>query len=146
MKKDWLEEFCVLNPNEQLLVARIISKELNTNEKVFVNEDYDIEKSKIVRTIIENYITNIKEKNKLNILKEKLYYYETSSEEEKKQIEKALFKALNEEIIKITKERNNKKYNNEEEKEELSKQKQKRKESLIRKIKRYQKQLEEIEK
>ncbi len=146
MKKDWLEEFCVLNPNEQLLVARIISKELNTNEKVFVNEDYDIEKSKIVRTIIENYITNIKEKNKLNILKEKLYYYETSSEEEKKQIEKALFKALNEEIIKINKERNKSKYNNEEEKEELSKQKQKRKESLIRKIKRYQKQLEEIEK
>ena len=87
-KNKWIINFNNLEPKNQLLVADAIIEELIENERIFSKEEYDKEKSEIVRDFLKSIKLN---KNNLSNVLEK---YENLSQKNKEKIVNDIFEII----------------------------------------------------
>lgn len=64
-KSKWINNYNGLDPDNQLLVAEAIANELRDNEMAFDENEYDKEKSRIVREIFNSIRNNAKQSEQL---------------------------------------------------------------------------------
>lgn len=85
-KSKWIFNYNGLDPDDQLLVAEAIANELRDNEATFNENEYDKEKSRIVREFfnsIKNSATKSQEFKKIADIFER---YESLSQDNKKKV------------------------------------------------------------
>lgn len=64
-KSKWINNYNGLDPDNQLLVAEAIANELRNNEMAFDEDEYDKEKSRIVRGFFNSIRNNAKQSEQL---------------------------------------------------------------------------------
>lgn len=64
-KSKWINNYNGLDPDNQLLVAEAIANELRDNEMAFDENEYDKEKSRIVRGFFNSIRNNAKQSEQL---------------------------------------------------------------------------------
>lgn len=79
-KNRWVNNYCDLSPDDQLIVAEAIATELRDNESILDSKDgYNSEKSKIVRNFFELIRPRLESSQKLKKYEEIFEKYESLS-------------------------------------------------------------------
>lgn len=85
-KKKWINNYNNLDPENQLLVAEAIAKELRNNEMAFDEHEYDKEKSRIIRKFFNTIRNNIKQSEQLKKYTDIFERYESLSQGNRKKV------------------------------------------------------------
>ena len=98
-KSKWLYNYYSLEPDNQLIIAEEIAKELKDNEKFLDAEDkYDNEKSKIVRNFFNSIVKKAKEDENLKEFSNIIDKYESLSDSHKKEVVNEISEIISEHI------------------------------------------------
>lgn len=90
-KSKWINNYNGLDPDNQLLVAEAIANELRNNEMAFDEDEYDKEKSRIVREIFNSIRNNAKQAEELKKFADIFERFEKLSQSNRKKVINAVF-------------------------------------------------------
>ena len=90
----WIYNYSNLDPDNQLYVAEEIAKELKDNETTFNEDEYEKEKSKIVRRFFDSIINNAKQSEKLKKFADVFEKYEKLSQSNRKKVINEVFEII----------------------------------------------------
>ena len=90
-KSKWINNYNGLDPDNQLLVAEAIANELRNNEMAFDEDEYDKEKSRIVREFFNSIRNNAKQSEQLKKYADIFERYEKLSQSNRKKVINAVF-------------------------------------------------------
>ena len=90
----WINDYSNLDPDNQLYVAEEIAKELKDNETTFNEDEYEKEKSKIVRRFFDSIINNAKQSEKLKKFADVFEKYEKLSQSNRKKVINEVFEII----------------------------------------------------
>lgn len=90
-KSKWINNYNGLDPDNQLLVAEAIANELRDNEMAFDEDEYDKEKSRIVREFFNSIRNNVKQSEELKKLADIFKRYEKLSQSNRKKVINEVF-------------------------------------------------------
>lgn len=85
-KSKWINNYNGLDPDNQLLVAEAIANELRNNEMAFDEDEYDKEKSRIVREFFNSIRNNAKQSEQLKKYADIFERYEKLSQSNRKKV------------------------------------------------------------
>ena len=85
-KSKWIFNYNSLDPDDQLIVAEAIANELRDNEATFDENEYDKEKSRIVREFFNSIKTNAKKSEELKKIADIIERYESLSQSNRKKV------------------------------------------------------------
>lgn len=90
-KSKWINNYNGLDPDNQLLVAEAIANELRVNEMAFDEDEYDKEKSRLVREFFNSIRNNVKQSEELKKLADIFKRYEKLSQSNRKKVINEVF-------------------------------------------------------
>ena len=93
-KSKWISNYNCLDPNDQLLVAEAIKNELRDNEMTFNEDEYDKEKSRIVREFFNSIRTNANQLEELKKFTDVFGRYKSLSLNNRKKFINEVFKIV----------------------------------------------------
>lgn len=85
-KNKWIYSYNNLNPDSQLEVAEVIANELKDNEITFNENEYDKEKSKLMRVFFNSIINNAKHQEELKKFADIFEKFESLSQNNKRKV------------------------------------------------------------
>lgn len=90
-KSKWIYNYNGLDPDNQLVVAEAIANELKDNEMTFDEDEYDKEKSRIVREFFNSIRNNAKQAEELKKFADVFERYEKLSQSNRKKVINEVF-------------------------------------------------------
>ena len=108
-KNQWMSKFQSLDSKSQLEIASSIVDELYLNEEAIYDDEYDKEKSKIVRDLFNKYIEQAKGKEQLLKLQELLNSFNNLSEIDKQEFIIRMYNATSHYLKEVEQREKNKK-------------------------------------
>ena len=93
-KSKWIYNYNGLDPDNQLVVAEAIANELKDNEMTFDEDEYDKEKSRIVREFFNSIRNNARQSEELKKFADIFERYESLSQDNRKKVINEVFKIV----------------------------------------------------
>lgn len=93
-KSKWMCHYNGLNPDSQLEVAEAIASELRDNELTFDENEYDKEKSRIIREFFDTIKSNAEENKELKKIANVSEKFENLSQKNKRKVINEVFKIV----------------------------------------------------
>ena len=93
-KSKWIYNYYDLDPDNQLVVAEAIANELKDNEMTFDEDEYDKEKSRIVREFFNSIRNNARQSEELKKFADIFERYESLSQDNRKKVINEVFKIV----------------------------------------------------
>ena len=90
-KSKWIYNYNSLDSDNQLIVAEAIANELRDNEMTFDEDEYDKEKSRIVREFFDSIRISAKQSGKLKKFADAFEKYENLSQSNRKKVINEVF-------------------------------------------------------
>ena len=90
-KSKWINNYNSLNPDNQLKVAEAIVNELRDNEMTFDEDEYDKEKSRIIREFFNSIMNNARQSEELKKFADIFERYENLSQGNRKKVINEIF-------------------------------------------------------
>ena len=93
-KSKWIYNYNGLDPDNQLLVAEAIANELKENEMTFDEDEYDKEKSRIVREFFNSIRNNARQSEEFKKFADIFERYESLSQNNRKKVINEVFEIV----------------------------------------------------
>ena len=93
-KSKWIYNYNGLDPDNQLVVAEAIANELKDNEMTFDEDEYDKEKSRIVREFFNSIRNNARQSEELKKFADIFERYESLSQDNRKKVINEVFEIV----------------------------------------------------